>query len=216
KMSSSKGVGLDGEDLLKILPSEIIRFLMIKTEPNHAVEFSPFGTDTIPNLYDEYQKAVEEKSRVFEVSQVEKINNPPKIRFSVLAQWVQMPNMEETIKKEGLEEWAKYARVWLDKYAPDEEKFVVQKELPPAAKGLSEKQKKFLRRISSELGKNWEAEEFQKNLYEWVKELGLPSKDAFSAIYLSLIGKDHGPKAAWLILSLDKEFVKKRFGEVSG
>jgi lysyl-tRNA synthetase class 1 len=42
----------------------------------------------------------------------------------------------------------------------------------------------------------------------------LPSRDAFQAIYLSLLGKDHGPKAAWLVLSLDKAFVQERFREI--
>ena len=63
--------------------------------------------------------------------------------------------------------------------------------------------------------KEWDAENLQTELYEWAKELGLSSKEAFSAIYISLIGKNHGPKAAWLILSLDKAFVQKRFQEVA-
>ncbi len=54
-------------------------------------------------------------------------------------------------------------------------------------------------------------EDFQINLFEWAKEINLPSKDAFSAIYLPLLSKSYGPKAGWFILSLDKEFVKKRF-----
>ena len=218
KMSSSKGLGVSSAEMLEILPPELLRFLMVRIRINQAINFDPNG-DIIPKLFDEYQEAAfskdSDKQRIFELSQIGPVKKVSEVRFSTLAQWVQMPNMESGIKKEGLEEWAKYARVWLDKYAPDEEKFLVQKELPSVVKSLSEKQREFLRRISSELNKNWEAEEFQKQLYEWVKELGLPSKDAFSAIYLSLIGKDHGPKAAWLILSLDKEFVKERFEEAS-
>ncbi len=215
KMSSSRGVGLDGEDLLKVLPAEIVRFLMIKAEPNHAVEFSPFGTDAIPNLYDEYQKSAKEKSRVFELSQTGERNNFSNIRFSVLAQWVQMPNMEEQIKKEGLEEWAKYARVWVEKYAPDDEKFTVQKELSEQAKNLSNKQKELLAKIAGELEKKWEGEDLQTRIYEIGKELGLKGSETFAAIYVALLGKNHGPKAAWLILSLDKAFVKKRFEDAS-
>ena len=59
-----------------------------------------------------------------------------------------------------------------------------------------------------------DAEAFQTKIYEIGKEIGLSGKETFGAIYVSLIGKDHGPKAAWLILSLEKEFVKKRFKEV--
>lgn len=214
KMSSSKGVGLNGEDLVKVMPPEVVRFLMIKAEPIHAVEFSPFETDAIPNLYDEYQKAAEEGSRSFVLSQIDEIKNPPKIRFSVLAQWVQMPNMEGQIKKEGLEEWAKYAKVWIEKYAPVDEKFVIQKETPKEAKSLSKGQKELLLKISEELDKKLSAEDFQTRIYEMGKELGLKGSETFAAIYIAILGKNHGPKAAWLILSLDREFIKKRFSSL--
>jgi lysyl-tRNA synthetase class 1 len=223
KMSSSKGLGLNGDELLEVLPSEVARFLMIKTDPNRAVEFNPKGTDIIPKLYDEYQKAAEayfakkneDIARAFELSQINEIKKPPAIRFSVLAQWVQMPNMQDKIKEEDLEEWAKYARVWVEKYAPDNDKFLVQKEIPEVTKSLTDKQKELLKIIAEELAKDLDAEEFQTQIYEFGKALGISGKETFAAIYTALIGKNHGPKAAWLILSLDKEFVKKRFLEVS-
>ena len=223
KMSTSKGMGVSVVDLLDVLSPQLIRFLIAKTKLNQAINFDPSEKDTIPTLFDEYQKTAvayfektnQDMARVFELSQIGKIQKPPKIRFSVLAQWVQMPNMEQRIKEEGLEEWAKYAQIWVGKYAPESEKFIVQKELPKDAEKLSDKQKIFLTNVSEKLDSKWEAEEFQKNLYEWAKELEISSKEAFSAIYLSIIGKDHGPKAAWLILSLDKEFLRKRFNEVS-
>jgi len=222
KMSSSKGLGLTGEQLLEVLPPQIARFLMIKTEPNKAVEFNPKGIGIIPKLYDEYQKAAvayfektdEDLSRVFELSQVGEIKKPSTVRFSVLAQWVQMPNMQEEIKKEGLEEWAKYAQVYIEKYAPESEKFLIQKALPEEAKNLTDKQKALLEKIASELDSMNDAEAFQTKIYEMGKTLGLNGKETFAAIYLSLIGKDHGPKAAWLILSLEKDFVIKRFNEL--
>lgn len=251
KMSSSKGLGLTADELLEVLPPQVARFLMIKTEPTRTVEFNPKGTDIIPKLFDDYQKAADayftnkdshpeldsgssskekeipkqvlhgksevdtDLARVFELSQIHEVKKPPTIRFSVLAQWVQMPNMQEKIKEEGLEEWAEYARVWVEKYAPDSAKFLVQKEMPESAKQLSDKQKALLQKISTELESEWDAEDFQTRIYELGKELELNGKETFAAIYKSLIGKDHGPKAAWLILSLDKAFVKKRFDEAN-
>lgn len=222
KMSSSKGLGLNGEELLDVLPPQLTRFLMIKTEPNRAVEFEPKGTDIIPKIYDDYQKAAnsyfdktnDEIARIFELSQTESIQKPPQIRFSSLAQLVQMPNMQDEIKKQKLEEWTSYAKIWLEKYAPDSEKFLVQQQLPDTAKDLSDLQKKYLKKITELLDKNLDGEEFQKELYELSKQINLPPKEAFAAIYKSLIGKDHGPRAAWLILSLEKKFIIKRFNEV--
>jgi lysyl-tRNA synthetase class 1 len=222
KMSSSKGLGLKARDLSDILPLELGRFLFIKTDYKKQVEFDPMGTNAIPVLFDEYQKAADayfnngdkDLARIFEFSQIGEIKKPHSIRFSVLAQWVQMPNMEEEIKKEGLEEWAKYAKVWVEKFAPDDDKFSIQKTIPQNAKNLSEKQKELLNKISEELDKEWTGDDLQTRIYDLGKEIGLSGKEAFASIYLSLIGKDHGPKAAWLILSLDKEFVIKRFKEV--
>ncbi|RJQ28041.1 lysine--tRNA ligase [Candidatus Parcubacteria bacterium] len=224
KMSSSKGIGMTGEDLLEVSGPQRTRFLMIKSPPNEAIEFNPYGTDVIPKLFDEYQeyaqhffeKKQDDYARVFELSQVDSVKMPPKVRFSVLAQWVQMPNMEQKIKEERLEEWAQYARVWVEKYAPESERFTVQKEMPEKAKELSEKQKEYIEKAVEILDGQWQAEELQKELYEIAKNLDLSSGEAFSAVYLSLIGKNHGPKAGALILSLDKDFVKKRFQEVSG
>ncbi|MEX2007700.1 MAG: lysine--tRNA ligase [Candidatus Levyibacteriota bacterium] len=218
KMSSSKGVGMNGEELLEVLPPQVARFLMIKTPPNQQVEFNPHGTLVIPKLFDDYQRAEGEKegdlSRAFALSQIGGKEKVPSVRFSVLAQWVQMPNMEEEIKKAGAENWAKYAKVWVEKYAPEEEKFIVQKELPEETKNLSVEQKKYLSTLSGKLDTK-DAEGLQTGIYDLSKQLDIPSKDAFSSIYISLLGKDHGPKAAWLILSLDKDFVKNRFKEAS-
>ncbi len=223
KMSSSKGIGLTAQELLEVISPQMARFLMIKTKPNQAVEFNPYQTQIIPKLYDEYQAAAEsfakkeqsDEARAFALSQIDGVEKVPTVRFTTLAQWVQMPNMAEEIKKEGLEAWAKYAKVWLEKYAPESEKFLVQKELPKEAVSLTDAQKKFLEKVAQELDKEWDPEEFQTKIYDIGKEIGLGGKDAFAAIYLSLIGKNHGPKAGWLILSLDKEFVQKRFQEAA-
>ena len=224
KMSSSRGVGVSAHEMLDILPLELIRFLMVRIKVNTQINFDPSEKDTIPNLFDDYQKAADayfdksndDLARIFELSQVSgKINRPPKIRFSVLSQWVQMPNMEEEIKKEGLGDWAKFAKNWIENFAPESEKFTVQKQLPSQASNLSKEQRELLKKIAGELDGKWIGEDFQTRIYSIGKELGLSGKETFAAIYISLIGKDYGPKAAWLILSQEKEFIKKRFEEAS-
>lgn len=232
KMSSSKGLGLTGEELLEVLTPEVARFLMIKTEPNKAVEFNPKGTEIIPKLYDDYQKAAgsyfsvkdgsasggeksdDDLARSFELSQIKEIKKPPTVRFSIVAQLVQMPNMRDKIVNENLDVWAENAKVWIEKYAPDSEKFLIQKTLPENAKKLSDLQKKYLHEIADLIDKTWTGDELQKELYELSKRLNMPAKEAFAAIYLALIGKDHGPRAGWLILSLDKKFIIERFNQV--
>lgn len=221
KMSSSRGVGVSAKEILEILPPELIRFLIVRIKVNTQINFDPEEPNTIPNLFDDYQKVADayfnkgdkDLARIFELSQIGKIEKPPKIRFSVLAQWEQMPNMEDQIKKEGLEGWAKYARVWIDRFASEDQKFEVQKELPGVAKSLSEKQKKLLAQTSEFVKEVSDPMELQTKIYDLGKELGLPSNETFEAFYKALIGKNHGPKLAWLLLSLDKAFVRERLNE---
>lgn len=220
KMSSSKGLGSSASEMLEILPPELLRFLMVKTRINKAINFDP-TTDAISKLFDEYQKAAqayfektdEDLARIFELSQVGEIKKTPAIRFSQLTQLVQMPNMEEEVVRQDAQEWSKYAKTWVEKHAPESEKVLIRKDLPSEVKNLSDKQKEYLSKIAAELEKDWKAEELQTQLYEWAKGFNLSSKDAFAALYISFVGKDHGPKAAWLLLSLDKKFAKKRFDE---
>jgi len=218
KMSSSKGLGLTGKELLALLPPQLVRFLMIKTPPNQALEFNPSRTDIIPRLYDEYQKAAESKEdylqRSYLFSQIDTDLKPLKMRFSQLVQLIQMPNKQEEIEKKGLSQWVTYAKTWLKNYAPESEKFEFKKNISEETKKFSKKQKEFLDKVAEELKKDWEAREFQEKLYEWAKEISLSSNEAFKAIYISLIGKDHGPKAAWLILE-NKELVKSRFKKIA-
>lgn len=225
KMSSSKGLGSSAAEMLEILPPELLRFLMVKTKLNQAINFDPAG-DTIPDLFDDYQEAAraykdktdEDLARIFELSQLDKKNiKIPSLdaRFINLAQWIQMPNAEHKIKEYGMEEWVPYAKIWVERFAPDSAKYELKEDIPQKAKSLSDKQKAFLKKLASEIDKDWNADEFQQQIYNWAKELGLSSQEAFAAIYVSLLDKTYGPKAGWFILSLDKDFVKRRFGEVA-
>lgn len=226
KMSSSQGIGASAYEMAEILPAEILRFLMVRTNYNQTIDFSP-DTDIIPKLFDEYDRCAKEYlekgknsplGRIFELSQInsQKIEPPVKLRFRQLAQLIQMPNMVDEINSDPvLKRRAGFAKIWLEKFASEEEKFTIQENLPKEVKKLTDKQRQLLNKIIMEMDKKWEPEKFQNEIYKWGKSLGLTSTQTFQAIYLPLLGKDHGPRAAWLILSLPSEFIKKRFTQAS-
>ncbi len=58
KMSSSKGVGASSKEVAEILPPELLRFLIVRTPINRALDFNPDGP-TIPNLFDDYDRHME-------------------------------------------------------------------------------------------------------------------------------------------------------------
>ncbi len=57
KMSSSKGVGISSTEITKVLPAEVFRFLIVRTTPERAIEFDPYG-DTVPDLFDDYDRCL--------------------------------------------------------------------------------------------------------------------------------------------------------------
>ena len=62
---------------------------------------------------------------------------------------------------------------------------------------------------------NDDPEKLQLALYNLAKELKIDTKAAFAAIYIALIGKDHGSKASWFLLQYPKDDIIKRLQEVA-
>lgn len=144
-------------------------------------------------------------------SDMEKLYNILK-RNSQLPKRLENKEFDELNEKDKkyLEERVRHVRNWLDKYAPESVKFEVQKELPKVK--LSEKQIKFLNELAKVIeSEELNAVELHNRIYDIMREHGLNAKEAFQAIYKVLIGKKRGPRAASFILSLDKNFVVKRF-----
>lgn len=233
KMSSSKGLGSSAKEVSNILPPYLIRFMIARVNYNRAIDFDPGGM-TIPDLFDDYDDAAlsywEKKdkklARIYELSQV--TGKPPAKhflpRFRDVATFIQHPEIDTadrfadlkgarlTAKELAvLEERTKYARIWLDGYAPRDSVFAPTRDVPKEAKHLTEAQKAFLHSVVTLLGKTWKnADELQQALYLQSKAMDIPSTEAFSALYLALIGKEHGPRAAWLLLKYKAE-AKKRY-----
>lgn len=238
KMSTSKGIGFRARDVKEILPPTVIRFLFCRSDHRQTVEFDPIGTMAIPDLFDEYDRCFkayidgsdEMLARTFEMAQIGDVPHKKEIllpRFRDIVNYVQMPNVDilqkyEEIKGENLSqqeidlinERIKYAKIWIKDYAPDSFRIQLSETLPDIAKALSDDQKKFLKEAIKLIQKEKDPESLQLALYNLTKELGVDAKKSFSAIYICLIGKEFGPKAAWFLLSLPKDKVIERFMEV--
>lgn len=237
KMAASKGLGASATEVSQIMPPEILRFLMVRTPNRRAIDFDP-GSFTIPDLFDEYDRAAniywqkgvgDDFGRIFELSQPSG-KTPGKMflpRFREVAMMVQMPHVSlekyfaeqkgralNPREEKTLSERIKYAKIWLDGYAPREVVFKVSEKIPDEAKRLTQAQKAYLAAVSKFLSEKQKPEALEKKLYELAQNQKLVSSIAFQAIYLALLGKTHGPKAAWLLLSQDTKLVKKRFEEV--
>jgi len=238
KMSTSKGIGSTAQDIANLLPPEILRFLMVRTRAKRVIDFDVQG-ETIPLLYDEYDRCLDQYladaeadlSRAYYFSKIDtnKIEPTYRLRFSKIAYMLQMPRVDilEYAKEEKgsdltkeeteeIENRVKVAKDWLEKFAPENYKFTIQKELPSEAKDLTDEQKKFLAKIAEiiELKPKWAGEDLHQAIHGIRQELNIPPRDAFSAIYIVVLGKDSGPQAGWLLASLDKDFVVNRLRNI--
>lgn len=235
-MSSSKGVGVAAKEIAQIIPAELLRFLMVRYPPKRQLEFDPQG-EIIPRLYDELDRCIDvyledpksDLARAYYYSRLSEAK-PPKyrLRFSKVVYLIQMYRTNvykyaeeekgQKLTKEEKEEIktrVQYAKKWLEKYAPENYKFEIQQKLPPQANKLTKEQKEFLSEIVKLLEqKKWPGEELHRQIHQIKKQLKIEPRQAFAAIYLSLLGKDSGPQAGWLLVALDKNFVIKRFKEI--
>ena len=240
KMSSSRGVGAAARQIADLLPPEILRFLMIRTQPKQPVNFSP-EERAIVKLFNDFDrthsrvfhdpKISDDEKRSYALAQVDPEASENAFfdaDFQIVLTLIQLPHLdviEEIEKRKGtaltsierkyLERRIQSARYWLENYAQPEEKIVLQETLPDSAQSLSATQRAFLHGLA---GKVEEAagqdDVLQAHIFETARLTPLPNGKAFQAIYRSLLDRDSGPKAGNLIACLDHEFVRQRFTEL--
>ena len=238
KMSSSKGEGSSASEIAALVPPHILRLALLGKQPKRTVEFTPDG-DTIPLLFDRhdsiagkyFEKSADDDARLFEVVyQDQVIVNRFLPRFSQVAFVNQLPGVDiyEHVKemkgekltsadKTELEERIKYAENWIKEFSPEDYIFEIQKTAPEATKDFSDIQKKAISKVADYIEKQTKlgGQEVHTALHGIREETGIEAKEFFSALYISLLGKESGPKAGWFLSVLEKSFLEKRLREVS-
>lgn len=219
KMSSSKGIGASAADVAQVLPPNLLRFLMVRYHPRVAIDFDPTHPDTIPNLFDEYDRAREAffsdpESDLAQTFAAGHIGKPTKFfvpRFATLAGWLRQPgvDLEKKVEeakgspltaeeKEDLKLRRGYVMIWLERYAPEGERKIEVGEQGKLS--TSEAVKKYFRQLDQDLERDWTEDELQNRIFQLAKENNLPPKEAFQSLYKALIGEDHGPRVSLMIL----------------
>ena len=235
-MSSSKGNVISVAEMLEVAPPEVLKYAITKVKPNRRIVFDP-GLALL-QLIDEFDDTTSphRHARAAELSAV--TGSPPLgVPFRHLVSLVQIAGDDvelivrilnrtgyPVVNTRGLRERLAYAGKWLEKFAPEEVRFEVQQELPTGVSSLSELQRKALgllaARIEAEAAEEPEkgltGEEIHSLIYKVKDELGIDPKDVFAAIYQSILGKEHGPRAGFFLGSLPMDFVLRRFREAAG
>jgi lysyl-tRNA synthetase class 1 len=111
------------------------------------------------------------------------------------------------------------AERWLPEWAPERIRFSVALDgLPEAAASLTEQQRGYLEQLAASLAGigEWDGEALQTVIFDTARTAGLSANKAFNAIYLALLGRTSGPRAGWLLASLERGFVVDRLRVAAG
>jgi lysyl-tRNA synthetase class 1 len=210
-MSSSRGVTLLPEDMLRIMPPDALRQMVLGRDPARALDIDL--AEGFPQFMDDQRAAAGEPSVPFThlVTVAQTVGEEPERAGEMLRRGGYEAAAEEP---EKLARELSYARNWAGEWAPEQFRLGVLEELPEEAGELDEDQRRYLATVARRLPEEPEGEAVQDLLYSTARELGVKPKKAFAAIYTVLLGKKSGPKAGPFVAGLPGGFVRERFSGV--
>jgi lysyl-tRNA synthetase class 1 len=147
--------------------------------------------------------------------------------FAHLALLLQIPNVDVVARVEAekgsrltdrerqiLDERVDAAHAWLATYAPERAIVAVRETLPEdAIADLDDDQRRYLTALAHAAASSdppASGEAWQDLIFSAAGEIGLPNGRAFAALYAAFLGRPNGPRAGWLLASLDPMFVVDR------
>jgi lysyl-tRNA synthetase, class I len=107
-------------------------------------------------------------------------------------------------------------RRWLEAYAPERARIEVRRDdLPPEVALLRPEQRGFLRELAEAAHGEVPAtgEQWQAAIFAVAERHAIDAKAAFNALYFTFLGRPNGPRAGWLLASLERDFVIRRLTE---
>ena len=209
-MSSSKGIVLLPGDLLRIMPPDAIRKMMLGRDPSRAVELDLEGG--FPRFMDEYRTEAGEPYVPFThlLTVAQTVGDDTEAAVEMLRRGGYGEAAED---RDKLARDLRYARNWAAEWAPESMRLGLldPEESREVAAGLDDEQRDYLREVSEKLGPEMDGEAVQDVLYSTAVGRGLKPKRAFAAVYKVLLGRTSGPKAGPFIAGLSQDQVDERF-----
>ncbi len=234
KMSSSKGNLVTPEQALKIMPPAALRYFFARYLGKKRMDFDP--SLGLFRMLDEFSKVDADiragvdndfapAYKIATAGQDAKAMSSVPFSHLVSVYQAALGDPEKVLEALKRTEYAdvvdeqkelivselEYVKNWLADWAPEDVKFVVQESLPTAE--ITDQQREFLSKLADSIegDEAKDGQYYHDKIYELKESLGLEPKDAFTAIYRVVLGKDYGPKAGWFLSILDPAWLVKRF-----
>ena len=210
-MSSSKGIVLLPQDLLKIMPPDALRSLILGRDPARAFDLDL--TEGFPRFMDDYLTPVKEGPVPYNhLVTVAQTSSDPEIA----AEMLRRGGYEKAAEDPDLPQDLRHARNWAEEWAPESLRLRIlePEEAREAAGNLDEGQRAYLSTMADKLDPEMGGDEVQDLLYATAIEMEVKPRKAFAALYAVLLGAKHGPKAGPFIAGLPTDMVRQRFSSV--
>ncbi|MGK7944483.1 MAG: lysine--tRNA ligase [Microcystaceae cyanobacterium] len=181
KMSSSKGVGSSAKSIAELLPPELLRFLMLRTQPKTVINFEP-NYETITRLFRDYDNLIQKYETELEkqgdsveltkdllalfYAQLDETIKPyHPFELSTLISLLQVPHLDirQEVEKRCERSLTDYdwkiidqrigvAKKWLEDYADEEDKLILYLDtIPEKVKELTDEQLTYLKQLAIDL-----------------------------------------------------------------
>ncbi len=221
KYSKSKGIGMGVSDLVRLVPPEIIKYILIKPDLEENVDINPTAESMLKTMED-FQKAAELSGRgkeglnrherkmaiAYELS-AEKLNWKAQfldvlLYYQIYHDWSEVSRL--TGDPQGTAYLKPYIEEWVARdFMPDDYRFRYQ----PGASG---KPGELAMRFVASLDDSMDALAIHNAIFDFAKANGAEPKALFAELYSALIGKPKGPRLGKLIAALGPGRVKKDLG----
>jgi len=209
-MSSSGGIVLMPDEMLRIMPPNALRRMFLGPNPARALEMDP--GEGFPRFMDEFN--AEHGGIDVPFNHLALVAQTVGENVDAAAAMLERGGYEEAARDRGrLARDLFYARNWARDWAPESMRvgLLDPQESREVAAGLDGEQREYLADISTKLEPEMNGDEVQDLLYSTAVGRGLKPKRAFAAVYSALLGRTSGPKAGPFVASLPPEEVRQRF-----
>jgi len=231
KMSKSAGDVITADDLLEMLPPEVVWFFILRYPPDKQLFFDE--GPTLMRLVDEFGELLAKPDKTSDDEQLIDIclhglDRPTvsRVPFSHLVASYQaaLRDVDKTLSVIRRTEHAdvvdadadiirnelRFIDAWLDKSAPDDVKFSLLEKVQ--ANQFTDTEKRFLAELADKVEHapaDADGEWFHAAIYGF-KTDDMPPKELFTILYRALIGQTSGPRAGLFLSILPRDWLLKR------
>jgi len=216
KASKSKGNVMPALDVLKLIPPELLAYMLVVPNLEQNKDMDPNG-DKLITIYDEIERIARlenPKSRA-DKKKLQAYNLSVKrlawkaqfidilMNYQIYKDWKKVGSILKDAA--GVKYLSPYITEWLNLgYAPDRYNFSIK---PTRVSSLQEVVKAF----DSAMQNDMDAIAIHNLVYKTAKEHGVDPQEFFKVLYTALIGKDNGPRIGKLIYAVGVSKSKEIF-----